>query len=241
MNSTIEELGLNEAVNVKLKNILLNDILMIFGTKLQMLEKYSQIMQTQYHRNESDPEEVYIKKILVTVVPKIMNLRLGAQQKQAGGSTATVTKDDKDVIKYISGAVLRWGLKKFTTVDDEKWLSTHISVNGCLAPRFERANKGSLIVPSDEFLAVILETEKQVRMQITADEKFIDEKAIVNTVCSSNKARPCYHYILPKLLGRYVRLRLHIHCRRLSNDHRQFKLKKRRATSLRASLKQNAK
>ena len=114
LDSAIEDLLIKDKIYPELRNTIMNDIILVYGPKSLMYRKYSELLQKQYHMTSLDPPESCIKKLLTTVVPRVILLRTKPTSQPSSISLdSAVTVDDAKVLKYISGALLRWGLKTF--------------------------------------------------------------------------------------------------------------------------------
>ena len=236
LDSAIEDLHIKDKIYPELRNTIMNDIILAYGSKSLMYRKYSELLQKQYHMTSLDPPESCIKKLLTTVVPRVILLRTKPTSQPSSISLdSAVTVDDAKVLKYISDALLRWGLKTFKG-DDAKWLSSQISSSDTLSPEFANNNKGHLICPSSNFLSIITATELEFRRHIPP--KSVDEQSIIDTVKLSEHVGMYFSTVLERLLRRFVRVRAHIHWRTLLLGHKQSKLKNRRSKALRKSLKE---
>ena len=213
LDDAVAEIAPGGTINKDLRCTILSDVSVIHGPKMLMLKKYSEILQSTYHRNPSDPPEIIIKKILITVVPKVMLLRLKPKQpSQAESSPATLNSDEIAIVKYLSGALLRWGLKKFKG-HDAKYISTlvaHVSATEADATGVE-----NLITPSNGFLSLIVDTESHLRPILDVGTRSIDAEALIDAIALTNSSGLTFHPILRELIRRFIRLRLHIHCKRL--------------------------
>lgn len=152
----VEEL--NPAVNIRGSELMkthYNDKLQIYGSKGEMFEKYACLLRKTYVGGEI--LEIDIKDLLITVVPKIILLRLS----QENTLTSIVQKLQQFAgFCSIAGAILEWGMKSFSG-NDAIWLACQIKIDDTLAPRFQRANRGHLFVRNDEFSSLLSSKRKK--------------------------------------------------------------------------------
>lgn len=236
LDTAIAENELSGKIHSELRSCIMYDLRLICGSKSLMYKKYSELLQKPYHKTSIDPPEGCIKKLLTDVIPKVILLRTKSEErnKTCISKQDTITADDAKVLKYIAGAVLRWGLKIFRE-EDAKWVATLISSSDTVAPEFVNNARGHLICPTQHFVSIIENTELQFRRYITS--RSVDEQTIIDSVRLSEYVGIYFNDALEKLLRRFIRIRAHMHWRTLLLVHKQAKLKNRRSTALRKSLK----
>ena len=207
--------------------------LVSLSTKVK-LEKYSEILQTSFATTQIT--EMDIKRLLVKVANSVLfNDDISIEDSQI--DFAVPTDSDKKIITYLAGAVLNWGIKRFTN-EEKEWCLAQVgkkSLDESVLPFTPGRN---LIVCKEEFVDLIIQCKLAFRKKMS--KKHINVKSIIDGVnwqvlygSKGNK-----NAIL-KLLKRYTRMRSHIAAKHFQSQHfnekRQVRLQSR-STGLRKSL-----
>ena len=90
----------------------------------EKLKKYSFMLQKQY-TTSTNPEisEIYVKRILAAKIPKLIK----ENETETSTNSALFTDSDIHAVKYLAGAVLRWGLNKFNS-KERSWSREQVDV-----------------------------------------------------------------------------------------------------------------
>lgn len=196
--------------------------------KTKMMMAYSALMQKTY----SAGAEIAIKKILKKVIPKLINEILSWKHNE--DTIGVITESDIKVIKYISGATLRWGLKRFKGIDQD-WCRKQMS---CLPlpVEFTSGDRGGLISPVQRYFLLMKEVEFHFRTQ--CHSKFIDIRNILAKVNVSNHYPCCDPNPIKILMSKFIRIRAYSHCQAVTRSHfMSKKLKSKRSKGLRDQLR----
>ena len=194
----------------------------------EKLKKYACILQKQYPF-DFQIEEIHLRRMIKHVVPKMF---LQSDETSSNETTLAITQTDKDIVQYLSGAILKWGIKKVTK-EESNWCRTQISKTTKLSDHFRKVDR-SLIVPNDTFFNLILQCEENYRKLQT--KRKISSQLVVDTVFEHQiPIRNPNENAIKKLLGRYIRLRAHIsakHQQKLSLQKKQVNKAKEKTTSV---------
>ena len=194
----------------------------------EKLKKYACILQKQYPF-DFEIEEIHLRRMIKHVVPKMF---LQCNETSSNETTLAITQTDKDIVQYLSGAILKWGIKKLTK-EESNWCRTQISKTTKLSDHFRKMDR-SLIVPNDAFFSLILECEENYRKLQT--KRKISSQLVVDTVFEHQiPIRNPNESAVKKLLGRYIRMRAHIsakHQQKLSLQKKQVNKAKEKTTSV---------
>ena len=121
------------------------------------------MLQKQYAASDiSEISEINVKRILTAVVPKLINENQELQNSNPDKSM--VTESDENIVKYLAGAVLRWGLKKFHN-EEKSWCQNQIVV--AKEDVYQNKVDRGLITCTDTFTNMIMECENQFRKEKT--------------------------------------------------------------------------
>ena len=131
----------------------------------EKLKKYACILQKQYPF-DFEIEEIHLRSMIKHVVPKMF---LQSDKASSNETTLAITQTDKDIVQYLSGAILKWGIKKLTK--ESNWCRTQISKTTKLSDHFRKMDR-SLIVPNDTFSSLILQCEETTE-NCKLEEKFL--------------------------------------------------------------------
>ena len=194
----------------------------------EKLKKYACILQKQYPF-DFKIEEIHLRRMIKHVVPKMF---LQSDETSSNETTLAITQTDKDIVQYLSGAILKWEIKKLTK-EESNWCRTLISKTTKLSDHFRKMDR-SLIVPYDTFFSLCLQCEENYKKLQT--KRKISSQLVVDTVFehqipirNSNKSA------VKKVLGRYIRMRAHIsakHQQKLSLQKKQVNKAKEKTTSV---------
>ena len=116
-------------------------------SRKEKFRKYASLLQKQYPCT-SEIKEIHIRRIIKHVIP---NNFLHVVDTKENQSMLLITKTDKDIIQYLRGAILEWGINKLPK-EESDWCKSQISSTNMLSSHFKKMD-GSLVVPNDEFLA----------------------------------------------------------------------------------------
>lgn len=198
--------------------------------KEEMLKIYANMLAKRYE--DGRHSEMSIKRILVLVGPAIIKQSLAP----IGGEVKTpepesISDDDISVIEYLSGRLLRWGLKAIPGEGND-WCRAQIAHGQFFAETiFNDQNRGGLIVPVKLFTSIIVRAEYHFRRH--ANSKIIDERSVLKDIDMSFFYPANEHSFLAILIKRFVRTRAHIHCKLLGRQKASCKT----SNSLRSVLK----
>ena len=201
------------------------------------LKKYAELLQNEYSTN-SEFSELVIKRFIKYLVPKIL---MDAEPSQDENVNTLLSTDDKHIIQYLLGAIIKWGVKNCSGSRKE-WCQTQISYHQDFEnSRFRTANR-DLICPVDKFLRLIIHSETEFRKQKSR------RKIFITSILESLPITKIYpeiddfqSHVLHQLLTRYIRMRSHISCTHASRKHTAATKRKREKPSnaIRKILKSN--
>ena len=202
-------------------------------SRKEKFRKYACLLQKKYPCT-SEIKEIHIRRIMKHVIP---NIFLQIPDTKENQTMIHITKTDKDIVQYLGGAILKWGINKLPK-EESDWCKTQVSTTNKLSSHFEKMNRG-LVVPNDEFLSLVLKCERKFREM--KDKRKISPPAIIDKVFQQGIAITNSHEnAMKQLLGRYIRMRAHIstkHTEKLNLQKKQMEKAKKSTHSLRRSLK----
>ena len=129
------------------------------------LRKYAQFFQ-KFYTAFTDFQESDIKRIMKAVVNKMLSEIDIQSQVDDHEPDLPLNEDEKSIINYLAGAVLKWGISKLKG-NQRSWCQSLISSDDSSADhyRFRTASNTNLIVPDKAVRNLFLECEKELRKQ----------------------------------------------------------------------------
>ena len=76
----------------------------------EKFQKYDFVLQKPYASLDDSIEEINIKRVIKALVPKLF---FNEHNTIVEDNNLHISKTDKDIVQYLAGASLRWGIKKF--------------------------------------------------------------------------------------------------------------------------------
>ena len=233
---TVEALGLPKTYSSFFKSKVLPDLNYIdCMSDKEKFQKYAFVLQKPYASLDYSIEEINIKRVIKTLVPKLF---FNEHSTIAEDNNLHISKTDKDIVQYLAGASLRWGIKKFPEVES-KWCKNQVSEICSLSAHFKNKEKGSLITPNGKFFNLALQCEIQFR-------KFKGKRSIpVSQIAASIQWEDIIgsdgnKNAIQKLMRWYLCTRAHISAKHEQHHHYLTKRLQRTAKntkSLRQSLR----
>lgn len=176
------------------------------ASPLEGLKKYSSVLQKHYTFGSSSVTEVNIKRIIKDVVPKMFSLSLF----QIESDKENVTGDDQNIVQYLSGAVLKWGIRALPE-EGKNWCKRQVSKEKLNSVYFQQRDRG-LLAPTKDFFCLMMLCENEFRQHRM--KRRIHVQSVVSHVdWPSIYGDHTKKETIEKLLSRYTRMRAHILCK----------------------------
>ena len=224
-------------LDIKLSSALYSSILCEVETipkemdKVAMMRNYVRIMGEKFATPETT--ESVAKTVLKIVIPEVINecvsFRKNCETDEGRAGRQT------EVIHYLAGSVLKWGIKRFKKEHNE-WCRSQIDQSVHLHDVYEYRDRGGLLRASYAFKNLMVKAD-EITCKYASSAK-IDTQRILSEIQPSRYFPNADYALLCMLVRRYVRTRLHIYCKRKSQDSLGC-IKRRHSDSLRSYLKKN--
>ena len=196
----------------------------------EKFRKYACLLQKEYPCT-SEIQEIHIRRIIKHVVPNIFLQVADTEENQA---MLHVTKTDEDIVQYLCGAILKWGITKLPKKESD-WCKSQISTTNELSSHFQKMDWG-LVVPCDAFFNLILKCERNFR-EMKVKRKIFPLPIIDKVFRQGISIQNPNENAIRKLLGRYIRMRAHISTKHNEKLQKQMAKARKSTHGLRRSLK----
>ena len=115
---TVEALGLPKTYSSFFESKMLPDLNHIdCMSKNEKFQKYALVLQKPYASLDDSIEEINIKTVIKTLVPKLF---FNQHRTIVKDKNLHFFETNKDIVLYLSGASLGWGIKKIPEVES-RW------------------------------------------------------------------------------------------------------------------------